>query len=119
MRSRFRWTTFDLNGYLPAGWQQDVRAVANDADFRDFPRTPILSREGTDVESISRGRVHANQVRERLPWLYSSYRKEFLELAAESCAEPVKAAVDDRYGVSSTCNAGRRCGSSATSTPTR
>lgn len=73
--------------------------MADDADFRDFPCTPILSREGTDVESVSRGRVHADQVRERLPWLYSSYRKEFLEMAAEACAEPVETAVDDRYGV--------------------
>ena len=81
MPSRFRWTTFDLNKWLPAGWQEDVRAVADDADFRDFPCTPILSREATDVESISRGRVHADQVRERLPWLYSSYREEFLEMA--------------------------------------
>lgn len=99
MTARFRWTTFDVNESLPEGWQEDVRAVADDADFRDFPRTPILSREGTEVDSITRGRVHADQVRERLPWLYSSYRKEFLELAAEACAEPVEAAVDDRYGV--------------------
>jgi hypothetical protein len=99
MTARFRWTTFDLNGYLPAGRQQDVRAVADDADFRDFPRTPVLSREGTEVETIPRGRVHADQVRERLPWLYSSNRKEFLEMAAEACTEPVEAAADDRYGV--------------------
>lgn len=99
MPSRFRWTTFDMNEWLPAGWQKDVRAVATDADFRDFPRTPILSREATEIEWIPRGRVHADQVRERLPWLYSSYRKEFLEMAAEVCGEPVEAAVDDRYGV--------------------
>ncbi len=99
MRPRFHWITFDVNECLPAGWQHDVRAVATEADFRDFPRTPILSREGTEVENILRGRVHADQVRERLPWLYSSYRKEFLEMAAEACAEPVEAAADDRYGV--------------------
>lgn len=99
MTARFRWTTFDLNGYLPAGWQQDVQAVADDADFRDFPRTPVLSREGTEVETIPGGRVHADQVRERVPWLYSSYRKEFLDMAAQACTEPVEAAADDRYGV--------------------
>jgi hypothetical protein len=99
MPTRFHWTTFDLNDGLPAGWQQDVRAAAADADFRDFPRTPILSREGTEVDHIPRGRVHADQVRERLPWLYSFYHDEFLELAAEACAEPVAAARDDRYGV--------------------
>jgi 2-oxoglutarate-Fe(II)-dependent oxygenase superfamily protein len=99
MSSRFHWTTFDLNGYLPAGWQKDIRAAAAHAEFRDFPRTPVLSREATDVQRIPRGRVHADHVRYRLPWLYGSYHRYFLNLAGEACAEPVKAAKDDRYGV--------------------
>jgi hypothetical protein len=99
MPPKFRWITFDVNGYLPAGWQRDTRAVAASADFREFPRTPILSREGAGVSRIARGRVHADQVRLRLPWLYQSYRGEFLELAGESCAERVVTARDDRYGV--------------------
>ena len=99
MPPRFRWTTFDLNGLLPPGWRRDVRTVAADADFRKFPRTPILSREATDVLHVPRGRVHADQVRRGLPWLYQSYRREFLELAGEACAERVVAARDDRYGV--------------------
>ncbi|HTU04861.1 MAG TPA: 2OG-Fe(II) oxygenase [Trebonia sp.] len=99
MPSRFRWTTFDLTDYFPSEWQRDIRAVAADADFRDFPRTPVLSREAPDVSHITRGRVHAAQVRERLPWLYNFYRAEFLELAADMCPEPVKAASDERYGI--------------------
>jgi hypothetical protein len=99
MPSRFRWITFDLTDIFPPEWQRDIRTVAADADFRDFPRTPVLSREGSDVSHITRGRVHADQVRERLPWLYHSYRGVFLEMAGEACAEPVAAAKDDRYGV--------------------
>ena len=99
MPPRFRWTTFDLNGRFPAGWQRDIRAVAARADFREFPRTPVLSREAPEVQHISRGRVHADQVRQQLPWLYRSYRGEFLELAGLACAERVAAARDDRYGV--------------------
>jgi hypothetical protein len=99
MAARFRWTTFDLNECLPAGWQEDVRAVAADAEFREFPRSPVLSREAAEVRSISRGRVHADQVREDLPWLYRSYREEFLAMAGEACGEPVAVARDDRYGV--------------------
>jgi 2OG-Fe(II) oxygenase superfamily len=99
MSSRFHWTTFDLNGYLPAGWQQDIRAAAVHAEFRDFPRTPVLSREAVDVQRIPRGRVHADQVHYRLPWLYEAYRRYFLDLAGAACAEPVRAAEDDRYGV--------------------
>jgi hypothetical protein len=96
---RFHWTTFDLNGVLPSGWQQDIGALADDADFRQFPRTPVLSREASTVRHIRRGRVHAHQVRDRLPWLHQSYRGEFLELAAETCAQKVVAAGDDRYGI--------------------
>jgi len=96
---RFHWTTFDLNDVLPPGWQRDIDAVAADADVRDFPRTPVLSREATTVRHIRRGRVHADQVRDHLGWLYYSYRGVFLELAGEACAERVVTAGDDRYGV--------------------
>ncbi len=99
MLSQFHWTTFDLNGTLPAAWLKDVSEAAGDADFREFPRTPVLSREGADVRRIRRGRVHADQVRKRVPWLYESYRSVFLELAREAWAEPVMAADDERYGV--------------------
>lgn len=96
---RFEWTTFDVSSRLPVGWQQDVGAVAVEADCREFPRTPILSREAEHVTRISRGRVHAGQVRERLPWLYRLYRGYFLRLAGETCTERVAPALDDRYGI--------------------
>jgi hypothetical protein len=99
MPSRFRWVTFDLNGTLHDGWQQEMRVTAADADFRDFPRTPVLSREAADVRYIMRGRVHADQVRDHLGWLHQFYRGAFLELAGEACDEKVSPARDDRYGV--------------------
>ena len=99
MPSRFRWTTFDVNDLLPPGWRQQVGSLAADADFRMFPRTPILSREATDVSLISRGRVHAEQIRQRLPWLHELYRGAFLELAGEAWTEPVVTARDPRYGL--------------------
>ncbi len=99
MAPPFSWTTFDLSSQLPAGWQEDVRAAAVSADIREFPRTPILSREAEDVAHIHRGRVHAGQVRLSLPWLYDFYRGCFLELARKTCAERVRPAADDRYGV--------------------
>jgi len=99
MPSRFRWTTFDVNDLLPPGWQREVGSLAADADFRLFPRTPNLSREATDVSRISRGRVHADQVRDRLPWLHELYHGAFLELAREAWTEPVATARDERYDV--------------------
>jgi hypothetical protein len=99
MPLRFRWTTFDLTNRLPGGWQQAIAATAAEADFRDFPRTPILSRESKHVKHVSRGRVHAIQVRRNLPWLDEFYRGYFLELAGKACAETVMPARDDRYGI--------------------
>ena len=56
-------------------------------------------RVAAGVRYISRGRVHADQVRERLPWLYRAYRDQFLDLAREVSPEPVTAACDERYGI--------------------
>ena len=99
MQSRFRWTTFEVGGSLPPDWRREISAVAAEADFREFPRTPVLSREAPEVLRIPRGRVHADQVRDRLPWLYQAYRGEFLNLAGEVSRERVMAARDDRYGI--------------------
>jgi hypothetical protein len=73
--------------------------VADEADCRDFPRTPLISREGPNVPFIPRGRVHAEQVRRQLPWLHKLYHGAFLDLVNEAWAEPVTTAADDRYDV--------------------
>ena len=88
-----------MGGSLPPDWQREISTVAAEADFREFPRTPVLSREAPEVLRIPRGRVHADQVRDRLPWLYQAYRGEFLNLAGEVSRERVMAARDDRYGI--------------------
>jgi hypothetical protein len=95
----FYWTTFNVSSLLPEDWHSDITAVAAKADCHAFPRTPVLSREAADVAYINRGRVRAEKVQERLPWLYKLYRGEFLELARRTRQEPVDAALDDRYGV--------------------
>lgn len=99
MLPSIHWESFDVTDQLPVGWQEDIGTVAAEADFRHFPRTPILSREAPDVTHIARGRVHATQVQQRLPWLYKLYRDHFLEVASKAHGEPIEAALDDRYGV--------------------
>ncbi len=99
MPTRFHWLTFDVSGLLPPHWQQEIIAVGAAADFRDFPRTPGLTREASAVRSISRGRVHAGQVRLQLPWLYELYHGHFLDLINGASDESVMTAADDRYGV--------------------
>jgi len=99
MAQRFRWTAFDVTSMLPLEYPDDIKMVAADADFRDYPRTPFLSREAAGVTHITRGRVRADMVQLRLPWLYKLYRNEFLELAELACGKTIKAALDDRYGI--------------------
>jgi hypothetical protein len=96
---RFRWSAFDVTSLLPRDWRDEIRTVAADADFRDFPRTPILSREAENVLHINRGRVRAEVVLSRLPWLYQLYRADFRDLAEQAWGEPIEAAADNRYGV--------------------
>jgi len=88
-----------VTGRLPGGWRDQIVAAATGAEFRDFPRTPVLTREAQHVTHIKRGRVHAAQVEHDLPWLYELYRGHFLELAASLRQEPVSPARDDRYGL--------------------
>jgi hypothetical protein len=101
-------TPFDVTDQFPEGWQRDIKAVAAAADFRDFRRTPFLSREAAGVTHITRGRVHAVQVQQGLPWLYKLYRDRFLELACQARGEPIEPAVDDRYGVVLNVQSGNR-----------
>ena len=100
MRPGFHWTTFDLTSQLPKDWHQDIIATAADAEVREFPRTPILSREAADISHIRRGRVEGDRVQDSLPWLHEFYRNDFLEFArlawAEEAVEPAR---DDRYGI--------------------
>ena len=95
----FQWTAFDVTRLLPQGWRDDIRMIAADADFRDYPRTPVLSREAENVRYITRGRVSADKVQQRLPWLYKLYRSDFLDLGSQAWGEPIKAAFDDRYSI--------------------
>ena len=99
MLRAFSYWNRDVTSLFPKGWQEEIRAVAAEANSRAFPRTPILSREARAVTHIERGRVDADTVMQRLSWLYKLYRTDFLELAAEARGEPIDAADDDRYGV--------------------
>ncbi len=99
MTGTFHWTTFDVAKNLPEDWREDISAAACQADFGKFRRTPFLSREAPDVTHVLRGRLRADKVQQRLPWLYKLYRDDFLKLAAQAWAEPIETALDDRYGI--------------------
>jgi 2OG-Fe(II) oxygenase superfamily len=98
MRPTFCWTTFDVTEMLPSQWRRDILAAAAGSDDRDFPRTPVISREAVDVQHVTRGRVHADQVASQLPWLRKLYRADFRLLGAQATRSAVHAAKDTRYG---------------------
>jgi hypothetical protein len=99
MQSRFKWITFDVSDLLPPGWESDIKAATAEADIREFPKTPLLTKEAADVDGIERGRVHAHDVQRTLPWLCELYHNDFLDLANEAWPETVATARDERYGV--------------------
>ncbi len=94
----FCWTAFDVTAMLPSHWRQDVRAATAGSDDRDFPRTPVISREAEDVQHVTRGRVHADRVASQLPWLRELYRTGFRRLGVQAASGVVHAARDARYG---------------------
>ena len=98
MRPTFFWTTFDVTAMLPPNWRLDVMAAVAESDDREFARTPVISREADDVEHVTRGRVHADQVASKLGWLLKLYRAGFRELGEQVTGGPVNTAADDRYG---------------------
>ena len=58
-----------------------------------------MCREAGTVPHV-RGRVHADQVKQGLPWLYKLYRAPVSRAGAgRAWSEPVEPALDDRYGV--------------------
>jgi hypothetical protein len=97
MLPMFSWTTFDVTGMLPPRWRQEVLATADSSDDRDFPRTPVISREAANIHHIARGRVHADQVVAKLPWLCEFYLDGFRELARRAIGGGVHIARDERY----------------------
>lgn len=103
MRPGFHWTTFDLTVPLrksSPSWNHDIVATAAGADVREYPRTPLLSREAAEVSHIRRGRVEAGQVQKALPWLSEMYRTDFCELAKIALGDDtVEPARDDRIGI--------------------
>jgi 2OG-Fe(II) oxygenase superfamily len=98
MLDTFGWAAFDVTWILPDGWQEEARLAADEAEVRPFGRTPVISREAADVQQVVRGRVHAEQVAARLPWLRELYRAAFRELAEQAAGRKVYAAADERYG---------------------
>ena len=98
MRPTFCWTTFDVTKMLPPGWREDVRAAAADSDDRDFPRTPVISREAAGVQHVTGGRARADRVAASCRATRASTGLLPAAFGVEVTGSSVHAARDARYG---------------------
>ena len=98
MLSRFRWITFDVSGLLRRAGGGTVRELATDADFRDFPRTPVFSREAAYVCASRGGGSTPIRCGDGSPGFTSPTAASFLNWRARHGRNVVQAR-DPRYGL--------------------
>lgn len=96
----FAWTTFDISGLLPGGWDNKILDVARTAaKARVLTPTSVTSREHDRTLQLPTLTVGGENVRALLPWLAGLYEGEFRNLAQRCIDLPVTTARDPRYGV--------------------
>jgi hypothetical protein len=97
---RFNWVSYDVASVMPAGWRDQIDAVArNDRIVKTLVPPHHTSREGHDVTSLQIMTVRGATVWERLPWLIDLYRGYFRELYQEATGRVIHATDDRRYAV--------------------
>lgn len=107
-QARFSWRTFDVEDLLPAEWRTELlELAAQNAVQRTLRPRSVTSREGNSDLALPVITVGGRVLRERVPWLTALYDGCFREFAATCSNEPVKTAVDDRYGVNLNVQRGR------------
>lgn len=99
LAGKFRWHAFDVARFLPAGWQEDVLAVASGPDVTSqwLAGESVTSREEADVKLLAHV-VAGDALAARLPWLHDLYTGPLTALAQQTSTEPLSAAQDLRYG---------------------
>ncbi len=106
--SRFSWRTFDVEDLLPRSWREELLELAQQqATHRTLRPRSVTSREGGRDLALPVITVGGRVLRERIPWLGSLYEGWFREFAASCSPEPVRTAVDDRYGINLNVQRGR------------
>ena len=106
--SQFFWTSFDVRAMLPDDYHAQVRnAVKSCSVKRVLTPTSVTSRESRNVSEIPVSTVSGESIRDKLPWLWSLYHNEFLQLAEQICRESVLVASRDRIKVNLNVQSGR------------
>ncbi len=106
--SRFSWRTFDVEDLLPRSWREELLELAQQqATHRTLRPRSVTSREGDRDLALPVITVGGRVLREHVPWLASLYEGFFREFAATCSSEPVRTAVDDRYGINLNVQRGR------------
>jgi len=98
--SRFNWVGYDVSSAMPAGWREEIEAVAlRDRVVRTLLPPHHTSREGSEVTSLQIMTVRGPTVWERLPWLVDLYRGYFRQLYEEATGRAIYPTADRRYAV--------------------
>lgn len=101
MRHTFTSYEFDMNPYLPDGWDLEILEYVkkNANDIKIVPTDSITSRESEDVKSIPTLIVDGNQIREHFPYLFDLYETTILNYAIKSFNTEVFISSTDLYAL--------------------
>lgn len=96
----FWYKEFDINHILPENWKEElIQTAKNHSNQKELIPKSVTSREGENVKSIKVATVGGLKVKQKLPWLISLYKNEFLEYGQSCIDEQAFHAEDDRYAI--------------------
>ncbi len=97
---QFGWHTFDVRGMLPAAWEHELHALAEERALdRELVPASVTSREDPSVGAVQVLIVEGGAIASAVPWLQELYLTRFRELAELAFGERVSAADEVRYAI--------------------
>lgn len=91
------YAAFDIQelGLLPTDWIEQITHVVDEyAEHTQLDGSSSTSREPVPDEKMDVYLVTGDTIREHLPWLYSLYENEFLQLASTVAQQPLYPCTD-------------------------
>lgn len=96
-QDRFYWITFDVTSFLPSGWVDDIKQVAEQNVSRRLLTPPhSTSRESADVVDLPVLGVRGPAVWQELPWVIDLYKGLFRDLG-QLCTREMLTTTDNRH----------------------
>jgi len=110
-KESFSWCCFDISRQLSSSFGSEWADNIIDYAEKNLKKTPIVPRSTTSREKnrdgiINTALVDGVRIKEDIPWLYSLYRQDFLELAKQVTNQILVCAANDLYGINLNIQAG-------------